>query len=56
MAKDNRAEAKQAALLAAHWRARALEFQRLARGPERSIFKRAAEQAKAIAERFERAS
>jgi hypothetical protein len=53
MAKRNREEA---ARHAAHWRARALEFQRLARGPERSMFKRAAEQGKAIAGRFERAN
>ena len=40
-------EAKHAALLAKHWRARAAEFRTLARGPERSMFKRAAEQARA---------
>jgi hypothetical protein len=56
MANGNRAEANQAAQLAAHWRARAHEYQRLARGPERSMFKRAAEQATAIAARFERAT
>jgi len=55
MAKSNREEAKSAAQLAAHWRARALEFRRLARGSEVSHYRRAAEQAKAIAERFERA-
>jgi len=55
MAKSNREEAKSAAQFSTHWRARALEFRRLARGPEASQYRRAAEQAKAIAERFERA-
>src|SRR5438445_264634 len=45
MSKRAREEADQAKRLADHWRARALEFRRLATGSERSMFKRAAEQA-----------
>lgn len=53
-ARTSTEEAKRAARLAAHWRTRAAEFRRLAHGPERSMFKRAAE-AEAIARSFERA-
>ncbi len=48
-------DAQQAEQLARHWRQRALEFRRLARGPERSMYRRAAEQARMIAQSFSRA-
>jgi hypothetical protein len=53
--KRAREEAASAASLAAHWRNRAKEFRTLAHGPEASQYRRAAEQAEALAASFERA-
>jgi hypothetical protein len=52
---STRQEAKHAAQMVKHWSTGAAEYRSLARGPERSMYRRAAEQAAAIARSFERA-
>ena len=47
-------DAQRVTRLAKHWRQRAAEFRKLARGAEASMFKRAAQQAEALARSFER--